>query len=536
MLCFPMTDLEEKQADQIIALTTIIQDQSKQISDQSKQIRTQNESLKKLMAQVEQLTALANMNKSEKSSRRKSGDASTRRSDVSSNPKKEKKKTPSSNNMSFPEGIPEEVIRIDLPNCDKYDPITGKAFALIDENRYEYLVFEKVYKKLVVIQPVYGMGSELGVAKMDLPERLLNTKADASLLAHIMVRRVLEHTPFYRQVESFVRDGFSISRQALNSWFYSLAKALMPLHSLQKEWILEQNALHVDETFVKRQIKGKDKLKDTYMWFIAARANEIESSTLPTQAGDDCVVPDQQVVWMQFFENRNHENALKILEGYGGKVHSDCYQAYEKMADDGQFTWQACLVHARRKFVKANADPIAMDFDLRLAKIIYEDNQLWNLDERERLRRRRTEIRPLMDGVLTDLKKLRNDLKVDASDKLSKAFDYILKREKHFTAFLDDADLLIDNNRAERAIRPVKIGQRNWLFIGSEKGGEASAIMYSFLLTCKNLGVNPQEWLTGVIRNLPYTPESELKSLLPQNWKPQINKLSPFLPTDYKFF
>ena len=141
-----------------------------------------------------------------------------------------------------------------------------------------------------------------------------------------------------------------------------------------------------------------------------------------------------------------------------------------------------------------------------------------------------------MDGVLTDLKKLRNDLKVDASDKLSKAFDYILKREKHFTAFLDDADLLIDNNRAERAIRPVKIGQRNWLFIGSEKGGEASAIMYSFLLTCKNLGVNPQEWLTGVIRNLPYTPESELKSLLPQNWKPQINKISPFLPTDYKFF
>ena len=114
------------------------------------------------------------------------------------------------------------------------------------------------------------------------------------------------------------------------------------------------------------------------------------------------------------------------------------------MADDDQFTWQACLVHARRKFVKANADPIAMDFDLRLAKIIYEDNQLWNLDERERLRRRRTEIRPLMDGVLTDLKKLRNDLKVDASDKLSKAFDYILKREKHFTAFLDDADLLID--------------------------------------------------------------------------------------------
>ena len=92
MLCFPMTDLEEKQADQIIALTAIIQDQSKQISDQSKQIRTQNESLKKLMAQVEQLTALANMNKSEKSSRRKSGDASTRRTMFLQTPRRKRRR------------------------------------------------------------------------------------------------------------------------------------------------------------------------------------------------------------------------------------------------------------------------------------------------------------------------------------------------------------------------------------------------------------------------------------------------------------
>ena len=232
MLYFCMTELEKKQADQIIALTEVIQ-------QQSKQIEIQNESLKKLLNQVGELTNLLNMKKSEKSSsRRKSGDASCRKSNAQKKKDSDKKqKAPSTNNLVFPKDIPEEIIRVDLPACEKIDPITSKPFTVIDENRYEYLAFEKIYKKVVIIQPVYGMGSELGVAKMDLPEKLLITKVDASLLAHVMIRRFLEHTPLYRQVESFVRDGFSISRQALSSWFYAVAEALKPLHLLQKKWI-----------------------------------------------------------------------------------------------------------------------------------------------------------------------------------------------------------------------------------------------------------------------------------------------------------
>ena len=524
-----MTETEKILTGIIYAQSKQIEAQSKQIDAQSKQIDSLSSNIKKLLAQVKQLTALKEAKKSEKGRTRSNSKSSSSRGLEPKTKEKSTGKKASSNNFSFPKNIPVEEVRIDLPDDEKFDPITGKPFQFVREERYEYLMYEKVYKKLVVIRPVYGMGAELGMARMDLPESLLgNCKAHASLLAQIMVQRFLEHLPFYRQVEIFGRDGFSISRQALHGWYYELAEELKPLYELLRVWILKQNSIHVDETFAKRQLKGKDKLQQVYFWFISAYAGEFSRQN--TASAKDAVCPDSQAVFLQYFENRQEKNAVEVLGDYNGKVHSDCYGAYEKAAKKEQFTWQICLVHCRRKFIKLTGHPLADKMIKLLGEIIHEDNKLMPLAPEERLRRRKSQIKPKLKSVIAELKKKRNRLEVDSNKALSEAFDYLLKREKYAQNFIEHADLCADNNRAERAIRPVKTGQRNWLFVGSEKGGEASAIMYSLLLTCKNLGINPQKWLTDVILNMPYTKPEDYPSLLPMNWQPRLG----VLPECYK--
>ena len=541
VLCYFMKKSDKNQADLIAALEQTIQLQAEQIKSLTEMVVELQKSNEQLMAMVneksvriEELLKEIHCSKSEK---KPSSNRNQSARGLTPKPKGTGKKA-KGNKFNMPEGIPEQTIHIDLFDSEKTNPETGKLFLVLEEERKELLIKEITYKKLILIRKVYAGGAKYGVIRADWPKQVLtNSSMDAKLKAEIIVARCLEHQPFNRQVESFMREGFKTTCQSINQTFIEVALELESLHKLLQKTILAQNAVHADETFLKQQAKGNNngKLKDCYMWFLCARAQEVAHATLtPLLSGKDCALSDQSLIYIEFADNRRHENAENIIKDFSGKLHSDCYEAYEKMAASGKVIWQACFTHARRKFIKAPETPLNKQIITLMSKIIHEDNELWRLDSDIRLQKRRTEIQPMVDDLMKLLEDKNDTLAVETCQKTSNAFNYFLSRKDNFLLFLNDHELMIDNNLAERAIRPIKVGLRNWLFIGSARGGKAAAIMYSLILTCKNIGVDPKAWLTDVIRNFHYTSEEELHTLLPQNWKPQINAKSPYLPAQYR--
>jgi len=271
----------------------------------------------------------------------------------SSEPSKPKTSTPKSgksgkkggNQLVLPENLEIEKVILDVPHDEKADPITGEKFSQIDQEITEKLVRVKAsYKVIQFIRPVYG-ARQNGVVKADLPQSVLGfSKLDESFVAEMIVRRTCDHLPFYRQVQMLTRDGINISRQCLSKTYINTGQALMELGNCLKKEILALPAVHVDETTVKMQKPGKKSLHTAYLWLLAGRPAEFQDK--------------EPLVWMDFKTNRKHENAVELIGSFSKIVHSDVYQAYEKLADKNQFTWAPCWVHARRKFIKATEDDL----------------------------------------------------------------------------------------------------------------------------------------------------------------------------------
>jgi transposase len=438
----------------------------------------------------------------------------------SSSTKKNKKKG-GGNQLSLPENLETEEIHVDVADDEKVDPITGEAFSLIDEEITEKLVRVKAsYKLIRLIRPVYG-ARKSGIVKADLPLSVFGfSKLDESFWAEVLVRRTCDHLPFNRQVQILARDGINITRQCLSKTYINTGGTLQDLGRLLKKNILSLPVIHVDETTIKMQMPGKKSLHTAYLWVLAGRPANFEDK--------------EPLVWMDFKTNRKHENAEELIEDYNKVMHSDVFQGYEKLADKGQFTWAPCWVHARRKFIKATENDFQKEVIAKFTAIMAKDNEADLLKDQDKVDFRHRHVEPMVDELISFLEKEEITTKVMISKSLSNACSYFLKRKQHFKNFLKHPKAEMDNNAAERSIRPLKIGNKNWLFIGSQAGGEACAVMTSLLQSAKNIGLNPQEYIENVLRRIPYTPKERLSELLPQNWTKKINPRSPFLPPDYK--
>ena len=432
--------------------------------------------------------------------------------------KKGKKK--GGNQLIFPENLETEEIHIDVADDEKFDPITGEAFSKIDEEITEKLVRVKAsYKLIRLIRPVYGARKH-GVVKADLPLSVFGfSKLDESFWAEVLVRRTCDHLPFNRQVQILARDEINITRQCLSKVFINTGSAFQDLGKLLKQNILSFPVIHVDETTIKMQMPGKKSLHTAYLWVLAGRPADFEDK--------------EPLVWMDFKMNRKHENAEELIEDYNKVVHSDVFQGYEKLADKGQFIWAPCWVHARRKFMKASENDFQIEAIAKFTAIMAKDNDADQLTGEDKVSFRQKHVEPLVDALIVFLEKEEITPKVMISKSLSNACSYFLKRKQYFKNFLAHPKAEMDNNAAERSIRPLKVGNKNWLFIGSPAGGDACAVITSLLQSAKNIGLNPQEYIENVLRRLPYTSKEKLHELLPHKWQKKINPRSPFLPVDY---
>lgn len=412
-----------------------------------------------------------------------------------------------STKLTFPDNLPIERTIIDLKEEDKICPKTGKPLIKIGEDvsqKLAHKVGSYYIKELVRPKYATSKDGEKSVVTADLPDSLLpGSKADESFLADILVKKFADHLPLYRQSEILARESITVSRQLLSQWVVKCGLALKPLYTKMSQLVLESNNIFVDEVPVDLLSPGKGSVKQAYMWVLV---------------GGKQVNPALRIY--HFRVDRRHVHAEELLKSYQGILHSDKYGAYEKLATRKQFIWCPCWAHIRRKFFEAEGgDPEFRQLVLRKIKYLFMLERVgWNRSEEERLQIRIEKEVPIIDELIVLIKNRLVHGKVLAKSKFKEALGYFCSLIPYLKNYTKNPYARLDNNVAERAVRPLALGRKNWLFLGSEEGGEAAAIVLSLVQTCRSLNVNPREYLEDVMRRLLSHNFTKLEELLPHQW------------------
>jgi len=356
--------------------------------------------------------------------------------------------------------------------------------------------------------------SNIVTAPMPKPV-LPGSMVSPSLLAFIMNKKYSEAMPLYRQEKGFENLGIDISRQNMASWVIKGTNAyLSPLFERMHDFLLREDLIHADET-VLSVLDEKDNKKN-YMWLYAS--------------GDRS---SNRIILYDYQKSRASRHAKNFLHGYKGYLQTDGYAGYNGI---GEVTHMACMAHARRKFKEAlDAAPDSASLGLtKSAQALKYFQKLYAIEKRiatqsndERYRIRIEQSKPILDQLHSWLSE--ESKKTLPKSKLGQAFSYTLKLWDKLIIYLEDGRLSIDNNLAERAIKPFVIGRKNFLFSKSPLGATASGIAYSIIETAKANNLLPFQYLTYLFETLPnidMTHLDELDACLPWSEKlpPSVRK------------
>lgn len=411
--------------------------------------------------------------------------------------------------VPIPEHLERVEILLDIPDEQKVCPETGEPLKVITVEISEKLEYRpgklivNVYKR-----PQYALpdrcdtfGGVLAAAMPDHP--IAKCKGDVGLLAHLIVSKFADHLPLYRQDGIFEREGVTIPRATQSSWLMQVYESVKPLEESLKRAVRESDVMFTDDTPIPLQVKGNGKLKKARLWVY------IRGGTGPPLTAYD------------FSIDRSKKRPLDYLHEYRGYVHADAYSGYDELFKKEGIIEVGCWAHARRKFDEAaSSRPLeATDILARIARLYHEvETPCADMSPEERRRCRQERAWPILTGIFEKLEEMRRQ--TIPSEPLRKAVDYALNQRKALCRYLEDGRLRPDNNLAENAIRPVAIGRKNWLFVGSERGGRAAALFMGLVKSCKDNGINPWEYFDDMLRRIMSHPVSHLRELLPDQWKP----------------
>jgi transposase len=412
--------------------------------------------------------------------------------------------------IRLPDDLPVETIVIDLPEEEKICKETGLPLQKIGEEVSHKLAHRPgsfFLKRIVRPKYAHPTREEKGVVVASMPDTLLpKCRADDSLIAEIATRKFVDHLPLYRIAENFAREGIKISRRLLSQWVVAAGLALYPLYQAMKQKILAGDRLHIDESPV--DLFDSPKMTSGYMWVLVGGAGK-----------------DPPYRFYQFYPDRKHIHAEEILNGYKGIIHSDKYGAYESYIRIHGNVWVPCWSHIRRKFFEAEmGDPALRTWVLEQIKQLFEiEETAWNLPPIERLQLRQTQAVPIIDEMIKRVKHRLTHGIILPKSKFKAALGYFCSLIPHVKNYTQHASARLDNNPAERAIRPLAIGRKNWLFLGSEESGKATATLLSLVQTCRALNINPRMYLEDVFRRIMGHSSRRVYELLPDEWlKSQI--------------
>jgi len=334
--------------------------------------------------------------------------------------------------------------------------------------------------------------------------------AGASVLAHVIMSKYADHLPLYRQAEIYARDGLDLDRGTLADWVGKAAWLLRPLADRIGEHVMAGTVIHADDTPVPVLAPGNGKTRTGRLW-IYLRDERPHAGPAPP------------AVLYRYTPDRKGERCREHLAPFSGHLHADGYAGFAELYEsaDGKpanVTEVACWAHVRRKFFdvhKANGSPIAHEALERIGALFDIERTIAGKPPDRRHIVRQSLAKEKLDRLAEWLDQ---QLKVlSGKSELAGAIRYARSRWDALTAYVDDGRLEISNNAAENAIRPVTLGRKNWLFAGSDAGGDRAAILYTLIRSAKLNGLEPEAWLRGVLTRIGEHSINRLDELLPWN-------------------
>lgn len=410
---------------------------------------------------------------------------------------KSKRKRKKGRRSSFPDHLPVLETTFELSEEDRQCPCGGELTPMGHETSKE---LERVEFSLVheMRRVKYCCRScQENVVTAPGPDRVIDKGIlGVGFLAHLLTERFKNHMPYHRLEKKYESEGLSLSRSVLCTSAIRCAELLEPIAEQIKDEILGSGIVHTDDTPVTM-------LKD---------------STGVTRTGRVWIYRDiDGRCYFDFTESRSRDGPQRILGDYEGYLVADAFPGYDKFFTHGSATEVACWAHARRKFVTAtSSEPDLANEALDLIGTLYGiEKRGKEIDVEARRALRRKESVPALKKLREWFATTRPTLLDQGA--LAQAIDYALSNWDALVRYTDDGRLPIDNNAAERDLRAVAVGRKNWMFAGNQNGGNAAAVLYGLSASCAAAGVNPREYFQDVLLRI--STESDASKLTPHAWK-----------------
>src|ERR1700726_463506 len=332
--------------------------------------------------------------------------------------------------------------------------------------------------------------------------------AGPGLLAHVLVSKYADHLPLYRQTEIYARDGVELDRSTMAEWVGGCSWLLQPLVEALRRHVMSAEKLHADDTPVPVLAPGRGKTKTGRLWTYVRDDRPWGDKTPPA-------------AWYAYSPDRKGEHPKAHLSGFAGTLQADAYAGYDAVYEGGRVKEAACMAHVRRRFYdlyEAHKSAVAKEALERIAALYAIEEEIRGRSAEERRAVRNERSRPLLESLKQWMEETLG--KLSRKSDTTKAIRYALDRWDALLRFSDDGHLEVDNNAAERSLRAVVLGRKNYLFAGSDAGGERAAIVYSLIGSAKLNGLDPESYLRDVLTRRADHPIRRIQELLPWNLAP----------------
>lgn len=418
----------------------------------------------------------------------------------------------------LPPHLERRPVVFDLSLEQKQCPQCDQPLKRIGEEISERL--EYVPASLYVIReisPKYACPKGCTVVTATKPMRPIEKGLPGpGLLAHVATNKYADHLPLHRQEQMFRRQGVDLSRRTMCDWMRRSAELLDPLFTLMKQRVLSSKAVQTDDTPVAVLAPDLPRTRTGRIW---------------TYVGDE----RHPYTVYDYTPDRTRDGPDEFLREFSGYLQADAYSGYDGIYKDPKrdVTEVACWAHVRRKFFEAQETDI-----MRSMVLLAYIRLLYEVEREARDRKCESEARKTLRqqkslAILTDIEAYlkREQTSVLPKSPIAEAIGYALGNWAALVRYCEDGDLEIDNNGAERSLRGVAIGRRNWMFFGSDRGGHTAAVLTSFTTTCKRLDIDPFTYLCDIFEHISAHPVDRLAELLPDQWAAAREAATPSVTT-----